>query len=156
MVPTRKSILLKSFHVIILKFHNLANSKCNLGRLDGSQLSMKAKFPNILAFIITAFCLCFSLSANAQEEGSSLNEFQDLNQNPELNLEEDKTLIFESESKPLRHEVEVASPSKPSVKTKPSEVEVAKPGNSKEEDALSFNFLYYIIQKFKYSDLMDQ
>ncbi len=99
--------------------------------------------------------MCFVLSANAQEEGSSLNEFQDLNQNSELNLEEDKTLIFESDSKPVKREVEVASPNKPATKAKSSEA--VKSGNSKEEeDALSFNFLYYIIQKFKYSDLLDQ
>jgi hypothetical protein len=33
--------------------------------------------------------------------------------------------------------------------------EQAKPSSTKEEDALSFNFLYYIIQKFKISDLID-
>lgn len=105
--------------------------------------------------MIAALCLCFALSANAQEEGSSLSEFQDLNQNPELNLEEDKTLIFESESKPAKREVDAASPTKSHTKTKAAEV--VKPGNSKDdEDALSFNFLYYIIQEFKYRDLLDQ
>jgi hypothetical protein len=154
MVPALKSILLKSSHVIIPKFHNLANSKCNLGRLDRLRLSMKVKFSTILTFAIAAFSICFVLSANAQEEGSSLNEFQDLNQNSELNLEEDKTLIFESENKSVKHEAEVPSPNKPAVKTKSPEA--VKSGNNKEEDALSFNFLYYIIQKFKYSDLLDQ
>ncbi len=116
---------------------------------------MKIKFSTILTFTIAAYCMCFVLPANAQDEGSSLNEFQDLNQNSELNLEEDKALIFESESKPVKREIEVPPANKPALKTKSSET--AKPGNSKEEeDALSFNFLYYIIQKFKYSDLLDQ
>lgn len=116
---------------------------------------MKIKFSAILTFIVAACCMCFVLTVNAQEEGSSLNEFQDLNQNPELNLGEDNTLIFESESKPTKREVEVVTPNKPALKAKPSEV--VKSGNNKEEeDALSFNFLYYIIQKFKYPDLLDQ
>jgi hypothetical protein len=116
---------------------------------------MKIKFSTILTFTIAAFSICFVLSANAQEEGSSLNEFQDLNQNSELNLEEDKTLIFEGESKPVKREAEAVPHTKSATKTKSAEV--VKPGNSKDdEDALSFNFLYYIIQKFKYSDLLDQ
>jgi len=114
---------------------------------------MNIKF-SILTFFIAACCMCFAYTVSAQEEGSSLNEFQDLNQNSELHLEEDKTLIFEGDYKPSKKEVEVATPNKPALKTKSSDG--VKPGNKDEEDALSFNFLYYIIQKFKYPDLLDQ
>jgi len=115
---------------------------------------MKIKFSTILTLTIVAFCMCLVLSAHAQEEGSSLNEFQDLNQNSELNLEEDKTLLFEGESKPVFHEHEVFTPNNTETKTISSES--TKASSKEEEDALSFNFLYYIIQKFKYSDLVDQ
>jgi hypothetical protein len=117
---------------------------------------MKIKFTNIPAFSIAVFCTCFVLSASAQEEGSSLNEFQDLNQNPELNLDEDKTLIFESESKPAKRDTVASRPSlKPAVKSKSTD-KIKQVNGKEDDDALSFNFLYYIIQKFKYSDLLDQ
>lgn len=41
-------------------------------------------------------------------------------------------------------------------KSKPNEEGKSRNNAKKEEDALSFNFLYYIIQKFKISDIVDQ
>lgn len=115
---------------------------------------MKLKFSKILALSITVFFGCISLEASAQD-GGSLNEYQELNQIPELNLEEDKTLLFEGEIKSLKKDTIISKPvQKSSVKGKSSDK--TKSVNEKEEDALSFNFLYYIIQKFKYSDLLDQ
>ena len=79
----------------------------------------------------------------------------------ELNLNDDKTLLFEHESKPKGPSKDsVMIHNKPSLitttpaKSKPSEHKTAD--SKEEDDALSFNFLYYIIQKFKISDLIDE
>ena len=72
---------------------------------------------------------------------------------PEINTtNDDKPLIFELEIKAAKKDsVQIKVP-QPAIKSKSDQ---AKPSSSKEEDALSFNFLYYIIQKFKISDLVD-
>jgi hypothetical protein len=75
---------------------------------------------------------------------------EELSSHPELNLNEDKTLIAEPEQKlMLNHPAPKETTS--SSKTKPK----TNPEKDEDEDALSFNFLYYIIQKFKYSDIVD-
>ena len=120
---------------------------------------MKVKFLSIAFSLSLIFLRLSSLSAQGQDKGLSPNELTDPNHS-ELNLNDDKTLLFEHESKPK-------GPSKDSVmirnkpvllttspaKSKPSE---RKPVDKEEDDALSFNFLYYIIQKFKISDLIDE
>lgn len=83
-------------------------------------------------------------------------EIKELNNHPELNLDDDKTLLLESEgqkpssssSQPITKEVVTVN------KTAKSKSDKAHP-DKEEEDALSFNFLYYIIQKFKISDIVD-
>jgi hypothetical protein len=81
-------------------------------------------------------------------------EIKELNNHPELNLDDDKTLLLESEgqkpsaSQPIQKEAVTVN------KSAKSKSDKAQP-DKEEEDALSFNFLYYIIQKFKISDIVD-
>jgi len=119
------------------------------------QMQIKLKFS--LALFL-ASCL-FGLMANAQDEGQQPTaEFQELNQqHPELNLNDDKTLLIDVDAKApkiqsITHEVGSAgntSKGKTDNSTKSSSNEKT------EEDPLSFNFLYFIIQKFKISDIVD-
>ena len=122
---------------------------------------MKVKILHFTTAFFLAGGALLSTSANAQHEGLSPNESQDPN-HLEYNLTDDKPLLLEHDSKlkgPTRDSIaprnRPVSTVTPSAKAKSSEHN--KSLTSKEEDdALSFNFLYYIIQKFKISDLVDE
>lgn len=120
---------------------------------------MKANFSHSLGFTFLLMTVVF-FSASAQE-GIPNNEFPDPNFYPELS--EEKPLLFEPERS--------TSNTEKSIQSKDQLNSVSKGGKSKtgdttsknsgaktktEEDALSFNFLYYIIQKFKISDIVEQ
>ena len=116
---------------------------------------MKVKVSYFLGTVATIFL--FTLSVKAQDELPILETQDPIHR--ELNLGEDKTLIYDHPS----HNPVV----KDSVQAIPHVViptpKLGKPDAHKEsrkerneEDALSFNFLYYMIQKFKLSDLIDQ
>ncbi len=117
---------------------------------------MKLNFSNLL--ITFAAVLMLALSAQAQEELPIL-ETQDPNHH-ELNLDEDKTLIYErtnSHPTTVKDSLQLTprvSPNHPYKIVRPD----ASKNNPKDayDDALSFNFLYYMLQKFKLSDLIDQ
>ena len=121
---------------------------------------MKIKFFNILASSIVFLLCLMTLQSMAQDEGvPAINPQESSHQ--EINLNEEKPAVVEHEIKTPR-----SSPgqNKDSVQTKtqvllqPAKSKSAennKPSSKEEEDALSFNFLYYIIHKFKYSDLVD-
>ncbi|MBK5278589.1 MAG: hypothetical protein JJE09_06965 [Bacteroidia bacterium] len=121
---------------------------------------MKIKFSRILTSSMLAYALLLTFPSLAQE-GTFPYELQDAN-NQELNLsDEDKTLIFEQEVKPvknapaesLQNASSVPAKSKNSASNKP----VVNNTNVKgKDDALSFNFLYYIIQKYKASDIVGE
>ena len=103
-----------------------------------------------------------ALKAFAQEGSSP--DVQDLNSHPELNLNDDKTLIMDADAKPPKIQAVV-------VKEQPQTVAPAQANNTKkqepqnkqqqtvsdktDEELLQFNFLYFIIQKFKISDIVD-
>jgi hypothetical protein len=121
---------------------------------------MNAKFSPLIFSLLMVCGVLTCSTARAQDEGYSANESQDSN-HPELNTNEDRTIISE-------HELKLKSTTHDSAQmhAKPASTTIAtaksrssdhnKPSNGKEEeDALSFNFLYYIIQKFKISDLID-
>ena len=119
---------------------------------------MKVKILHFTTAFFLAGGALLSTSANAQHEGLSPNESQDPN-HLEYNLTDDKPLLMEHDSKPkgpTRDSIALhnrpASTGTPS--TKPKSPEHSK--SKEEDDALSFNFLYYIIQKFKISDLIDE
>jgi hypothetical protein len=108
------------------------------------------------AFFLVGGAL-LSISAKAQREGLSPGEFQDPN-HLEYSLNEDKPLLTEHDSKsktPTRDSITLHNKSvSAGTSTKPKSTEHNK--SKEEDDALSFNFLYYIIQKFKISDLIDE
>lgn len=96
-----------------------------------------------------------SHDASAQD-GYPHNNFQEPGYQ-ELNLNEDKPLIYElNENRPSR--TAVNNSQRDSVATISAKVKAAKKAatEKKDDDALSFNFLYYIIQKYKASDIVDQ
>jgi len=99
--------------------------------------------------------LC-GLTAKAQEEGQSGTEVQELSHHPDLNLNEDKTPAMDVDSKANKVQAYGregnAQPINPKGK---GDSQIKPSANEKEEDPLSFNFLYFIIQKFKISDIVD-
>lgn len=101
-----------------------------------------------------ALFLC--LPVFAQEELPpgipAVGNLQDPNQ---ININEDKPLLYEP-TRTTRDSVSVAPARTNS--TAPAKPKAPNGGKTSkaEEDALSFNFLYYIIQKFKFSDIIDQ
>lgn len=116
---------------------------------------MKVKFSNLLTSFAAVFLLSFSVQA--QEESPVLEAPDPAHK--EINLDEDKTLIYDhpSHTSAIKDSVQIV----PRMIVQPAKI--AKPDARKEnrkekgeEDALSFNFLYYMIQKFKLSDLIDQ
>lgn len=121
---------------------------------------MKIKFSYILNSLIIAGASFLSFDSFAQDEGLPSYELQDAN-NQELNYsDEDKTLIFEPDVKSSKQTPsethQTTSIVSPKGKTD-SNKQTSHNTNIKEgEDALSFNFLYYIIQKYKGSDIVDQ
>lgn len=124
---------------------------------------MKIKFSHILASASIVFSF-MTLTSFAQDEGRTSNELQDIN-HQELNLnDEDKTLIYEHDLKSGKntpndaHQNSVVSPAKAKT-TEPHKAAPPAPNSSNTkdgDDALSFNFLFYIIQKYKFSDIIDQ
>ena len=115
---------------------------------------MKTKFSHFFGFTITLLVLVIA-NANAQE-GTPNNEMPDIIFNQEL--QEEKPFLYDpatsteknAQSKDLLMSTSKTSKSKSVEGSKNSAI---KP---EEEDALSFNFLYYIIQKFKISDIVEQ
>lgn len=122
-------------------------------------MKMELKF-QLSLFATLALAMC-SISLMAQEENFSAQELQELKQQQHaefLNLEDDKTLIMEVDSKTGR----VITPSTSSkenssgaaaIQSKPKTD--SKSAAKDKEDPLNFNFLYFIIQRFKISDIVD-
>jgi hypothetical protein len=107
--------------------------------------------------VFLAFWL-MSTRVSAQEGGGT--EIQELNSHPELNLSEDKTLIMEGADtksvKGTQINRDTNAPSNNAKKQEQQQKPSSNPTNDKtQEDPLSFNFLYFIIQKFKFSDIVD-
>ena len=116
-------------------------------------MQVKLRFSLVL---FLAACL-FGFRANAQDEGQSGSELQELNQHPELNLNDDKTLLMDADVKTSKgqsgaHENGAAVNTG---KVKSDNANKSSSAEKKDEDPLSFNFLYFIIQKFKISDIVD-
>ncbi len=114
---------------------------------------MKVKVSTILATSAAVFLI--TLSAQAQEELPIL-ELQDPNHR-ELNLNEDKILIYDHPGHTsVRDSSTQATPRMTPVLPSKPKAEVQKGKGKDEDDTLSFNFLYYMFQKFKMSDMIDQ
>ncbi|HRI77999.1 MAG TPA: hypothetical protein PLR06_00560 [Cyclobacteriaceae bacterium] len=111
---------------------------------------MKLKVSNLLATFAAVFIL--GLTAQAQEDMPVVENPDPYHR--EFNLNEDKILIYDrSHSTTAKDSVQVLQRVVPGNKAlKPD----ASKNKEAEDDALSFNFLYYMLQKFKLSDLIDQ
>ena len=118
---------------------------------------MKQNISYFLVFgVILTLGLLSSNSAHGQEEGIPGYELHDPI-HPGLNTEE-KTLLFDPESRAFKVSRD-STINRPSTSNQKKQADSGKPSGkpkNEEEDPLSFNFLYYIIQKFKVSDLIDQ
>ena len=124
---------------------------------------MKIKFSHKLAGATIVLTSLFSFTSSAQDEGRTSNELQDIN-HQELNInDEDKTLIYEYDSrsgKNMSSETHLNAIIPAKTKTTETQHKTTPAPNSPNakggDDALSFNFLFYIIQKYKFSDIIDQ
>jgi hypothetical protein len=114
---------------------------------------MKVKVSTILATSAAVFLI--TVSVQAQDELPIL-ELQDPNHR-ELNLNEDKTLIYDhpGHSSSVRDSSQIAPRMTPASPSKPK-AESQKNKGKDDDDTLSFNFLYYMFQKFKMSDMIEQ
>ena len=103
----------------------------------------------------SAAVFLLALSAQAQEDLPVL-EIQDPTHS-ELNLDEDKTLIYDhpSHTSIVKDSVQRVVPSHNTKMAKPEPNKGSRKDRD-EDETLSFNFLYYMFQKFKMSDLIDQ
>ncbi len=113
----------------------------------------KIKFYLVL-FGSLSFC---SLVANAQEGNPLSTEIQELSRHRELNLNDDKTLLMDADLRPAKTQSNFRDTNAAAVNTKPKTENQNKPATTekKDEDPLSFNFLYFIIEKFKVSDIVE-
>jgi hypothetical protein len=117
---------------------------------------MKTKFLHLLAFI--AFLQVASVTvAKAQEfPNPDLNGYQF----QEPNAYDEKPLILESDLKYPKASRDTTSSTRTQTaaktNSKTANAQDARKAPSSSGDPLNFNFLYYIIQKFKTSDLIDQ
>jgi len=119
---------------------------------------MKTKVSTLLASLTVVFFI--SISVKAQDAMPVLEPQDPIHR--ELNLDEDKTLIYDHPSHTsttVRDSVVQAPvrivPTTPAARNQKSDNH-KNSRSEKEEDALSFNFLYYMLQKFKMSDWIDQ
>ncbi|TXH27471.1 MAG: hypothetical protein E6Q96_06405 [Cyclobacteriaceae bacterium] len=111
---------------------------------------MKLKFSYFLSLVVVALAAGV---AHAQEGSQGPEEL--VPPFVENSTREDKPLIYEPEGKAPNTNQPTISPAPSKPKAKASDT--AKGGASKpEDDALSFNFLLHIIQKFKSSDVIGQ
>lgn len=116
---------------------------------------MATKRNHLLTFLMAGLGCLLSADLFAQDDGYPLHNFQEPTYQ-ELNLSEDKSLLYDhNENRPAKT---IQSLQRDSLAMQASKNKSAKKQTTekKEDDALSFNFLYYIIQKYKISDIVDQ
>lgn len=126
-----------------------------VGTKEGRE-NMNSKFPYILAVCTVGCVILFSQETLAQDGAYFPHNFQEPSYQ-ELNLNEDKSLIYDvNEGKPLRSTPKNIQRDSTSINSAKPKANRKSYNEKKEEDPLSFNFLYYIIQKYKISDIVDQ
>ncbi len=125
--------------------------------------AMKFKFLDIRGVFIFMLSITGAAPAFAQDGlPTPMNEVKEINLHPELNINDDKVLIAEPVEQKASNAVsssakETASNQAKATKLKAGDTTATKSvGEKKEPDPLSFNFLYYLIQKVKFSDMMDE
>ncbi|MBX2899316.1 MAG: hypothetical protein KF775_06685 [Cyclobacteriaceae bacterium] len=111
---------------------------------------MKLKLSYLFSFLLVAGV---SSTAFGQEGSQGSDELPPV---LETSNRDDKPLIYEPEGKPVNHYPSTSNSSGITIKPKPK-TEATKSAPAKpEEDALSFNFLLHIIQRFKSMDIVEQ
>jgi len=109
---------------------------------------------SVSSFLVPFVAILFSmiaLSAQAQDDGISSFDLQ--NSIPELPDHENKTA---KSLMSVRDSIQISDfYQKPKVAERKTANTVAN-SNNEEDDALSLNFLFYIIENYKFSDLMDK
>ena len=102
-------------------------------------------------FLLGVFCtLVSAIQVNAQEGRPEMDI---------LRSDPDPVSISDSETKIVNKSTPIATSKetqRDSVQVRPSKpIKASEKTQEKEEDPLSFNFLYYIIEKFKLSDVIE-
>jgi len=117
---------------------------------------MKVNFSQLLA-ILTLVLVVSAVNSVSAQEGAPVNETPELNPPilTDSNTREEKPLLYEPEGKTNNQKEQTIIAPSPS-KSKGKNAEATKSPAAKTDEALSFNFLYYIIQKYKISDIVDQ
>ena len=110
------------------------------------------------AFLVVVCCaLVSSIPVNAQEEKTQA----EIEAAAKENLRNEPDPLFSSESdsrtinKPIAAPVLTKETQRDSVQVKATKPPKSSEKAQKEEDPLSFNFLYYIIERFKLSDIIE-
>lgn len=118
---------------------------------------MKVKFSNIQVFFL-GILLGSALPSLAQDGAPTPVpiEPKEIIVTPELNANEDKAFVVESSEAFKPSGAVTPTKETPVVKASPAKSKAeAKAGEKEETDPMSFNFLYLLIQKFKFSDMVD-
>lgn len=102
-------------------------------------------------FLLCVFCtLVSTIQVNAQEGRPEMDI---------LRSDPDPVSISDSETKSVNKSTPIVTSKetqRDSVQVRPSKpIKAGEKTQEKEEDPLSFNFLYYIIEKFKLSDVIE-
>lgn len=119
---------------------------------------MKKSFYQIsgITFILL---LLIVFNASAQEGGMPSNEIPDVNFRSDNTIDE-KPLLTDPEKsnseRSYQNKDQIVPATRSSKPTPTNQVKGNSNSKEEEEDALSFNFLYYLIQKFKISDIVEQ
>jgi hypothetical protein len=116
------------------------------------RILMKAKYLTAVT-ILVLLMVAISSETRAQDEvpGPDLNS---INTTDPGDYDE-KPLLYEPEGRATRTVVSDTVTSRPAIQAQPKKATPASEAKKKEEsDPLNFNFLFYIIQTFKSSDLM--
>jgi hypothetical protein len=112
------------------------------------------KFSNLLIILAAVSLLTFT--AKAQEDTPVVEGPDPAHR--QMNFNEDKTLIGDQPVQTVQHpgvRDSVMITTKPFNRVTRPESPAPKPQPRGEDDALRFNFLYYIIQKYKLADIVE-
>lgn len=125
---------------------------------------MKIAIKFSLSLVAALILAMYSTALRAQEESFSSQELQELRQpqHAELqNIDDDKPLIMDVDFRSTKGNTPSSSnaangATSQNTKSKVDSANKQALKSKKEEDPLNFNFLYFIIQRFKISDIVDE
>lgn len=114
---------------------------------------MRVKYLN--ASVVLLFLLIGIAAESHAQDGVPGPDLNSINAQ-EPNAYDEKPLLYESEGRSARSAVVDSTQSKPAVVSSKKGSTAAELRKPMDEDPLNFNFLFYIITKFKSSDLMEE